>query len=224
MAYTAKDLYLNGLARLGLNFPDGLVGETNAKGVYTILTGGLTEFYLTHDWDFLMTSTTLTTAAGTAAYSLPSDLNNVYGAYISSLSCELKATQTRAAYQVGTAQGVPRFYTVNNGSMTLIPTPGAVYSVTVPYYKVIAHPNATDQGGSGLYTYLATISYASLIPEWAREIAELYVAKNAALLLKDREAYGMVNGRIGDLRQVLDDNVRKSKAPVAPQTRYDWNQ
>jgi len=224
MAYTAKDLYLNGLARLGLNFPDGLVGETNAKGVYTILTGALTEFYLTHDWDFLLTSTTVTTAVGTAAYSLPSDLNNVYGAYISSLACELKVTQTRSAYVVGSAQGVPRFYTVNNGSITFLPTPGAVYSVTVPYYKTIAHPNAADQGGSGLYTYLATISYASLIPEWAREIAELYVAKNAALLLKDREAYGLTSDRIADLRKVLDDNVRKSTAPVPPQTRWDWNQ
>lgn len=224
MAYTAKDLYVNGLAKIGVPSTDGLLGESTPKTVYAVLTGALTDFYLTHEWDFLLTSTNLTTAAGTAAYALPSDLDTVYGAYIPALACELKSVQTRFAYKFGTAQGVPRYYTVNNGSMTLLPTPSAVHTVTVPYYKTIAHPNATDQGGSGLYTYLATISYATLLPEWVRNLAELYVAKHAAVALTDRNTYQLINEQIATARGVLDDNVRKSREPVAPKTRADWDQ
>lgn len=224
MAYTAKDLYVNGLAKIGIPSTDGLLGESTPKTVYAVLTGAISEFYLTHEWDFLLTSTDITTVVGTAAYALPSNLDVVYGAYISALQSELKAVQTREAYKVGSAQATPRRYTVNNGYITLIPTPSTVLTVTVPYYKNIAHPNATDQGGSGLYTYLATISYATLLPEWVRGLAELYVAKHAAVALTDRSTYQLVIEQIAATRRTLDDNVRKSKDPVIPKTRADWNQ
>ena len=224
MAYTAKDLYLNGLARYGMNFPDALVGESNAKGVYSILTSAITEFYLTHDWDFLLTTTTINTASGTATYNLPSDFDTLYGITIPALNLELKGTQIRKIYKYGTTQGIPRYFYVTNGTFTVAPIPSDVNAMKVFYYKNIPHPNATDQGSSGLYAYLATISYASLIPEWARPLAELYVAKGAALLLKDRDGFGMISGELQALRSIQDDDVRKSTAPVPPATRYDWNQ
>lgn len=224
MAYTAKDLYVNGLARLGLNFPDGLVGEENDRGVYTALNGALTDFYLTHEWDFLLTSETVTTTAADATYSLNANMDKVYGVYCPSLGYELKPVQTRAAFSVGTAQGVPRYFTVNNGTLTLMPTPSSALDLTVAYYQRIPLPNATAQGATALYTYLDTLSYASLIPEWTRTLAELYVARHVALLVKDREAHGMVQEQIAAARRVMDDNVRKATAPVPPQTRWDWNQ
>ena len=41
MTYTAADLYKNGLARFGMNFSDGLLGNDNATGVYAVLVGGI---------------------------------------------------------------------------------------------------------------------------------------------------------------------------------------
>lgn len=222
MAYTAKDLYVNGLARFGMNFPDGLVGETNSRGVYSALNAGLAEFYVTHDWDFLLTNTTLTTAAGTQTYALPSGFGTLASAGILSLNLELKVLQDRKRFMYGTVQGVPRFYTVDNDTLSLYPTPSGVNSILVRYYKTIDPPNATSQGATALYTYLDTITYATLLPAWVRPLAELYVAKNAALLLKDREAYKMISDAIAATRSTLDDNVRRSTAPVPPQTRQDW--
>ena len=221
-AYTAKQLYENGLARFGMNFPDGVVGETNAVGVFAILNAGLTEFTLTHDWDFLLNGQQITTVAGTQVYSLSDDTETVASIGINDLSIELQVMQVHNKFRFGTAQGVPRFYFNTRTALTLCPTPAAAYTITVLYYQSIPAPNAVDQGAADLYTYLATIQYADLIPEWARPLAELYVAKNAALALKDKEAHGMITESIRQTRQTMDDNVRKATGTVPPQTRQDW--
>jgi len=231
MSYTAKDLYVNGLARVGLNFPDGLVGETNPRGVYTALTGGISDFYLTHEWDFLLRATEANTTVDSSEidfgdFTLNSETVDVfYGLFIPDLGLELKVMQIRDAYSLPeSTRGVPVRYIANGGSIRLLPTPGAEYTIRAVYYVQIPAPNAEAQGGDGLYTYPDTIDLSGYIPEWVRALAELYVARHIALLLKDRDAHQMVQEQIANTRRVLDDNVRKTTAPVPPQTRLDWYQ
>ena len=228
MAYTAHDLYVNGLSRFGMNFPDGLVGEENASGVYSVLNAAIAEFSLSNDWDFLLTSVSVSTVAGTQTVALGNTAaySRVLSAGITALNLELKVARKRDTYLWGTIRGVPRFFSAGSPAdvttLTLYPTPDAVYSITSLAYAAIPAVDPGGQGASDLYAYLGTISLAASLPTWVRPLAELYVAKHASLLLKDREAYKMLSEAIAQSHGMLDDNNRKATAPLAPQTRQDW--
>ena len=228
MAYTAEDLYVNGLSRFGMNFPDGLLGPDNPDGVYSVLNAAISEFSLSNDWDFLLATVPVSTVAGTQTVALGSTAaySRVLSVGIPSLNFELKVARKRDTYSWGTIRGLPRYFSAGSPAdvttLTLYPTPDAVYAVSALAYAAVPTVDPGVQGVMALYTYLSTIILTTSLPTWVRPLAELYVAKHAALLLKDREAFKMVSESIADSHRMLDDNNRKATAPLAPQTRQDW--
>lgn len=233
MTYTAADLYKNGLARFGMNFSDGLLGNDNATGVYAVLCGGIVEFYSSRDWNFLIGvgSDTVSPSIGQWV-TLPSDFNKM--AFVgtrnphSSLSYVNVGSENVFGEDGNTdvARGFPRFYTVWYGQIEVFPMPQADVSIDYVYYKKIDTStfNTTDGSSTTPITSLASTSMDSTIPTDMRPLAELYVAKHAALLIKDREVYGMIQDEIRSTHAVVDDNLRKARATNPPKTRADWYQ
>jgi len=221
--YTAFTLYTAGLARIGLNMPDGMLDFNNPNGVTSCVRAGVIEFYLTHSWDFLLTTHPFNTAVGTAAYALPADVDQVLTAGVPSVGRQFSAIQAKNATRFTGTQSVPAYFYIGSGNINLVPTPSAVQSVSLLYYKTLTTPEDTSTYSS-LYDDLAAIDYTTDMPDWVRPLAELYVAKQFALLLKDREMYQMIGDRIAETRRVLDDNSIRTLSLTAPQVRLDWYQ
>lgn len=212
MTVTAGALYAGARARIGLNFADGRLDDTNIVGANTAISTGLMELCAAHDWDWLYAEGTVAVVSGTTSYSLPTrhmrtlwlcDDNNE----------ELQLRQRRDAIRYAEGTGRPRFFSILNNSMYLSPTPSESGTYRTGYYAYLAFTDAVS---------IAALDSQSLaIPDIYVPLASLYVAKSIAMMFKDYDAHKMILGEIRDELQRVSDNTRRSLGPMAPQTRSD---
>lgn len=212
MTVLAGDLYAGARARIGLNFADGRLDDTNIVGANTAISTGLMELCAAHDWDWLYAEGTVSVVSGTTAYPLPTrhmrtlwlcDDNNE----------ELQLRQRRDAIRYAEGTGRPRFFSILNNAMYLSPTPSEAATYRTGYYAYLPFQPAA--------TIADLDNQALTIPDIYVPLASLYVAKSIAMMFKDYDAHKMILGEIRDELQRVSDNTRRSLGPVAPQTRSD---
>lgn len=216
---SASSLYKSALGRLGLNFPDGLVGETNEQGVLDALNDALSEVAVDHDWLFTYSEHTLETVPGQAHYSLPSTWLRTSWLVMQDTGEELVAKQRRGHFTF-TGQARPRWYDTSGDKIILAPVPDGAYVIQHGYFSSYDYIERNSDDFASLYEQLDEVDIA--IPDVYRPLLVLYIAKNIALLEKDRESYQMVTEEIGSFRRRIGDNRRRHQSPGMVITRDDY--
>lgn len=213
MTITANDLWASARARIGLNFADGRLDDTNIVGVNTALNAGLADLASDHDWDWLYNEGTISVVAGTESYATPTDYMRTLW-LATDLNEELSLRQRRDSIRFSGTTAYPRFYSVANSLIYISPIPSV--SATYRHGYFTAFPEVDE-------STVANLANVDLeIPTLFVPLAELFVAKQVAMMFKDYNLYQMLSGEIRELKKRIDDNSRRSLGPVAPQTRRDY--
>jgi hypothetical protein len=99
------------------------------------------------DWPWLMTSTTFSTAAGTGAYTAPTDWLRTRSLRIADYSpLEVRSSEELDYdYPLSTEQGVPTAFGFEGDQLLLRPLPSGVYTVTHRYVRMEPDLNNDDQ-------------------------------------------------------------------------------
>lgn len=214
---TAYDVWIGALARLGWNFEDGLLGDNDDVGVLSLLNDGLAEMSVDHDWLFAFGEETFDIEAGVDVYNTPLDwlrtsfLINQDGNY------ELYPLQRREHHTM--LPGVPRFYDTSGDRILIAPTPTEDGTLLHGYFTSIPRVVRNATLYPEVYDQLAAVTLN--LPDPYTSLAVLYVAKNAALRIKDREAYQMVNEELASFRRKIEDNRRRQQAQPRVRARQD---
>lgn len=213
MTVTAGNIYYSARSTVGLNFTDGRLDDENINGVLTFINLGLSEFYMSRDWEFLYAEGTISVVAGTETYATPT--NHLRTLWIADdTDEELRLRQRRDSIRFGSEQGDPAYYSIFNDLIYLSPIPNATATYRHGYYTHI--PVVTDNS-------IANLQNTTLqIPLPFQHLASLYISKQIALSLKDYNLFNTIKAEIADEHRRVDDNNRRSLGPVAPQTRKDY--
>ena len=192
--------------RTGLSSTDAFAADADITEILNEVNAALaTE----HDWPWLETSTTLTTANGTAAYSPPADWMRTRTLQIAG-SEPMDGSRSRQQLDTyfpdsSSGGGQPQFFVVSGDSIRLYPTPDGVYSVTHVYYRT----ETTLDDGADL----------PLMPTWAQGA----LMWGAAAILFRRTGQ---DGRADEADQQFEkwlrrlaDNKRRTTGPVRVRVR-----
>jgi hypothetical protein len=82
------------------------------------------------------TTDAISTVAGTASYSWPQNFSRMRSLFDTTRHVELEYVSQRLIDRSGTSNGAPVFYAIYAGSITLWPTPDAVYSLEMRYWSL----------------------------------------------------------------------------------------
>ncbi len=212
MSITAGDLYTQARARVGLNFPDGRLDDTNLDGALAALNIGIADLVSAHDWDWLYDENVIGVVSGLDNYRLPTDFLRCLW-LANDTNEELSLRARRDAIRFAGQTGYPRYYSILGNSLYLSPCPSQSATYRIGYYKQI--PLVAAETIAGLADTDLPIDPLFV------GLATLYVAKNIAMMFKDYESYKMLSEEIKREMARVADNTRRSLGPMAPQTRRD---
>lgn len=215
---TALSIYKSALGRLGLSFEDGLLGEGNPDSVLAALNAGLDEMSVDHDWQFNYKEGEIRTAGNVDAYDPPSDWLRT--AWIVDAYGRPLVFKQRQDHLYRQLTGPPAVFDTAGDKIYVAPVPDREYVLRHGYYATVDQIELdTEEGAGTLYEQLADIDVD--LPSPFDTLATLYVARAQALVLKDRELYGMLKEEISDYRRKMEDNRRRHQAPGRTRTRID---
>lgn len=192
--------------RTGLSSSDAFAADADITEILAEVCNAVAS---EHDWPWLETSATLTTAAGTATYSVPADWMRTRTLQVSGSSpmdSSLSREQVDGWFPDSVnSSGEPLFFVVSGDTLRLYPTPDAVYSVTHVYYKS--------------ETVLAAGSDVPLMPAWAQGILIWGAASH--LLRRTGQDARADEAQVQYDRWLrrLQDNVRRTSGPVRVRVR-----
>lgn len=213
---TAFDIYESARVRAGLEADDGLLDADNS--VVPLLNAAFDEMSVDHDWAFNYTEDTFTTSPGQSLYTPPTSWLRT--AWIAEEDTgELLESRNRRDTLRLTGRGRPRFYDVVGDQIALAPTPSDVVSYIHAYYTETPTIIRDEDGYPDVFDQLAAVTVH--MPSPYVTLAVLFLTKNIALRIKDRELYEMVNAEITDFKRRIDDNRRRQQAPGRIKTRTD---
>lgn len=207
---TALELWTGARSRVGLNGPDGLLGDTNIDGVLSALNSGLSDFASTDNWDFLYRETNVSLIAGTSTYATPAD--HISTMFLAIGNRLLLNRQRKQAVRYEGYGGEPAAYSVLNDTIRVYPTPTEAGTMTHGYYGGYA-------AVTGTYAGLSSVTLD--IPTQFLSLAQLFVARQLAMVINDRERYQLINEQIASEKRAMQDNVLRSSSPGVVQTRGD---
>ena len=191
--------------RTGLSSTDAFAADADITEILNEVNAAVaTE----HDWPWLETSATLTTAAGTAAYSPPAGWMRTVSLQIPGYA-PLDGGDSRGSldqrYPTSTTTGQPVSYVISGDQIRLYPTPDAVYSITHVYYQ---SETVLDDGADN-----------PLLPVWAQGVL-MWGAAAALFRRTGQDARADEAQKQYDrwLRR-LQDNTRRSTAPMRVRVR-----
>lgn len=178
----------------------------------SLINAGIRSINLMHDWSWLIkTDATLTaTVAGQSAYTPASDHRKTI--YIRAGSDYMLTYKTEADLErFNQFTGAPRFYTLENGTIRMFPTPDEVYELRHVYVH-----NAPALSADG---------DVAIIPDWAIDLLISYVGMRAAARLRDRELMGIMQEEWRDVYRAMLDETRRSRAlpMVRHRTDISWS-
>jgi len=211
MSITAADLYRQARAKIGVNFQDGRLDENNLDGAIAAVNGGLSEFSLRQDWEFLYDEGTFNTVAGTAAYDLPTD--HIRTLWLAIEDRELRQEPRSSAVRFYDGRNTPAYFSILGGKIRLSPVPDEAKTVRHGYYRHLPPVESTSVSG------FAAVEVE--VPSYYVGVAVLYIAKHIALMLKDRDAYQLVTAELAGQLRVMEDNNMRSASPRSPKVRND---
>jgi hypothetical protein len=220
VSVTAFDLYDSAIARLGLNFPDGLVGEGNESGVLSTLNDALAELAVDHDWLFSYTESEFQTSPGVWSYPPPNGWLRTSWLILTSNGSELQPRQRRDHFRFGPERGEPRYFDTSGDRLLIAPVPDGVYRIRHGYFYSIERIERDSATWPDLYDQLREIDIS--VPDPYIPLVKLYVLKNVALLIKDREAHQMATEELRSYRNKVEDNRRRQQQVGRIVTREDY--
>lgn len=200
MAVTLADLKQAVIVKMGETSDDGMLANLTDT-----INAGLQEMATERDWPWLLRSTTFTTTAGVDGYNTPTNATR-----ISLLSIEadpLVVKQEEELLDFYNVQDRPRYYFVENTTITLAPTPNDVYTVRVKY--VIAE------------AVLSADSDQSSVPNYYKDFAAVYCATKEAERRHDTVMVGLLEQSRQRWIKRIEDNVARTKDLPYIRTRPD---
>lgn len=209
MAKTLDDLIARLRHKLALPSDDQLVPDSDLT---ISINNGMNAMAADYDWPWLFTSATITTVAGTVAYSLPTRHMRTLWIANEPYGYQLVARQRKQLsryYGTNFQQDYPFYYTVYGAGIRLAPIPNAVYSLSHTYVAAEAP--------------LTTGAQEPLCPEHFSDLIVLYAGMEEATRLKDfqqRNAF-MQDAQTWKLR--IKDQIRQEASTLRVQTRGDWS-
>lgn len=118
--------------RYGIPDDDGLLTST---AINALIDRAVKQVELEHDWPWLETSETITTANGTSTYAVASN-------YVSTISCRIEEAAPMLQWTIDEADhwgvantGTPKAYAFDGRLLRFVPTPGSVLSVKHRYLR-----------------------------------------------------------------------------------------
>lgn len=191
--------------RTGLSSSDAFAADTD---ITELLNEASASVATERDWPWLETSTTLTTANGTASYSVPADWTRTRTLQISG-SDPMDDSRSRqeldGLFPTSTDTGQPQFFVITGDAIRLYPTPDGVYTVTHVYYRT---ETTLDDGAD-----------VPLMPAWAQG-ALVHAA--AAMLFRRTNQMERANEEEQQYERWLKrlhDNARRVTGPVRVRVR-----
>lgn len=213
---TAYDIFNSARIRAGLEFDDGLLDADGS--VIPLFNAAMDEMAVDHDWSFNYTEDTFQTSPGQTLYNTPVDwLRTAW--VVKESTGEQLTYKNRRTTMVHTTRGEPVFYDVVGDQLALAPAPENVTRYVHAYFAKFPSLVRDSDTYADVFDQLAAEQVN--IPSPFVTLASLFLTKNIALRLKDRELYQMVNEEIRDFKRRIDDNRRRATAPGRIQTRSD---
>ena len=191
--------------RLGTSTSDPNLSSSVLTG---LINAGIRSINLMHDWSWLVTTdTTLTaTVADQSEYTPASDHRKTL--YIRVGDDQLLTYKTEADLdRLNQSIGIPRYYTIENGTIRMFPVPDAVYDIRHVYINVPAD--------------LSADSDVAVIPDWAIDLLISYVGVRAAARMRDSDLMRIMRDEWTDVYRAMLDETRRSRALPVPQHRRD---
>lgn len=207
----ASDVYTAARARLGLNFPDGLLGEANTEGVAAVMNTALAEMVSDYDWPFLYAETEFEVYPGKSVYPVPDCWLRTAFLVLDGYGHELVWRQRRTHFELP-PDGIPTVFDTSGDQILIAPEPDGAYKVRHGYYKGFHRiPVGAD---------LEDIELP--IPPPFDQLLILFTARAMSVLIKDRELHQMLSGEINEYRSRVADNRRRQQTTGRVKTRNDY--
>lgn len=160
-----------------------------------------------HNWPWLQGSETITTVAGTQAYTPATDWAQVRRLQYNNRDLREYPSREAAKYQNDT--GAPVGFFVEQDKIHIVPVPDGVYSITHIY-----------EG------YTATLSADTDVPEIPDRYLD-YVVQTALVLvaqrIRDLDLYSIADRERTKWQRKMADEALRSVGTQLPQARQDWS-
>lgn len=206
MPTTEADLILRVRTRIGLAATDGRLTDDDIE---RFLNDSIHYLALQSDWPWHKASQTINTVAGTSTY-VPASAARVIRHLIlpgKDQVIEEITHRTSAEYE-SLSQGIPRWFTYENGTIELYPTPNAAFALTLRYLK---YPDVLD-------TALDEVDSPVMMDSLIVTKATMYAAEK----LRDSEmAQRMDQTFRADLAE-MKAGALDSRASIGINVRDDW--
>jgi hypothetical protein len=202
MAVTLAQLKAAVIVKLGETSDDGMLQDLTAT-----INSGLQQMATEYDWPWLIVKDTFDTANGTADYTAPATCTRVrrlaIGTYL------LQTRQDEEMLLLDEDTGQPYFYTVEGTTITLAPTPDAIYTVKRKYVKAEA--------------VLSGDSDTCYVPAYYSDLAAIYGALEEARRRRDQALVNLLEQSRQQWIKRISDNIQRSKDMPAIRTRSDFD-
>lgn len=205
MAKTLDDLIDRLRHKLALPSNDQKVPDSDLT---ISLNDGMNAMAADFDWPWLFTSETITTVAGTVAYSLPARHVRTLWVVNDVLGQDLTAKQRRDLSKWLVISGQPYYYSTYGFAIRLGPKPDAVYTFTHTYLQAEAA--------------LTTGTDEPLCPDHYSDLIVLYAAVEEATRLKDFTQRNAFQADINAWVKRMKSHVRQEASTLRVKTRSDW--
>lgn len=188
--------------------------RTNSVSTDTVLTNaiidgaindGLRQVSLEHDWPWLFTSETITTAADDGQYPVPADYLRTVSIVDRETGIPLEHRSIIEIDQLTPLDGLPGIYHSYGDSILLAPTPTTVRTYTHRYVRV--------------ENVLSGDAATPLVPLEYREGAVEWAARQAFMYVRNPEAARQAETGFYDWLRRARDNMRRTKEPLRIRVR-----
>lgn len=145
-------------------------------------------------------STNLTTSAGVASVSLPSDYGSLKNIQISGATNNVLKyipDETYLSYNSTNQQGIPSHFTIQGNSILLSPVPNSEYTINIVYFQDVPSLSSTNPTNWILSKYPYIYLYGSLI--------------EASVFVNDPEQVSFYQQKLDEsLREMWQNNIFES--------------
>ena len=174
----------------------------------SLINAAIREVSNMRDWDWYVTSETITTVVGQIPYARNAAARKTIRVE-DGVSGELLVPVTaEAAARYNDHEGYPALWFVGGGSLHLLPQPSVV--------RAIKHVYTTSE------TALSGATDEPLIPDYAIDLVIVKAALKLAARMDNTSMHRLLAKEERDVIDTLQDDARRSKPAPAIDTRRDW--
>lgn len=177
--------------------------------IYFFINAAIREVSSWKDWDWLVSTETIPTVAGTAAYDVDSNWRKTLRLYDETNDRGVQQITPRAADAYRGYTGDPSFFYVQAGDIVLVPTPARVVTLTHTFQRTEADLVGTTD--------------TPLMPDWVLDLVVIKASIKAAIRLDNGSLVQSLRTQEKMIAEAIEDDVRQSKGTPLLQVRTDWH-